>query len=198
MKPPEECYHVRKRQLGFPRHRAAASLKPQARPASKPAAAGFSAASGRGLIEAYSCYGHELSCSVRFSAASGRGLIEAVASASAGLPRPRFSAASGRGLIEAVPTSGRRNACTLPRFSAASGRGLIEACRVATQQTRCAAGFPRHRAAASLKRDGDVDEGPAAGGFPRHRAAASLKHTTRTGASSTHPPVFRGIGPRPH
>ena len=57
--------------------------------------------------------------------------------------------------------------------------------------------FPRHRAAASLKRD--PTETPKAGGkgFPRHRAAASLKQDLRTTPLVSHR-VFRGIGPRPH
>ena len=62
----------------------------------------------------------------RFSAASGRGLIEADFVPMSAITDHGFSAASGRGLIEAekivvAPESG------IERFSAASGRGLIEA-----------------------------------------------------------------------
>ena len=111
-------------QGGFPRHRAAASLK-RRRPGerSHPIAA-FSAASGRGLIEARHpathpatppCFPrHRAAASLKpgrrhaydftylaFSAASGRGLIEAPSSALPSRGGQRFSAASGRGLIEA-------------------------------------------------------------------------------------------------
>ena len=85
----------------FPRHRAAASLKPalSGRPDGF-LSLGFSAASGRGLIEAR--VGRlRVSGGRAFSAASGRGLIEATDSVRAGSASTAFSAASGRGLIEA-------------------------------------------------------------------------------------------------
>ena len=110
---------------GFPRHRAAASLKPPGPSSNRSLLIEFSAASGRGLIEAAS------SCRHRdprrpFSAASGRGLIEASGSPPPS-SRPRsFSAASGRGLIEARGRGGAPAAAEA-EFSAASGRGLIEA-----------------------------------------------------------------------
>ena len=93
-------------------------------------------------------------------------------------------------------------------FSVASGRGLIEAPTQSAASSACRR-FPWHRAAASLKHNGDVDEqllfcrfpwhraaaslkpfdeqvvARLAGGFPWHRAAASLKRTGKTRASVT-------------
>ena len=109
----------------------------------------------------------------RFSAASGRGLIEA------GLPKdrvpvtddgfPRHRAAAS--LKPGVPFSWLE---AINRFSAASGRGLIEARFLVAGQ------FFRER------------------GFPRHRAAASLKRTPLAYRLVSERGVFRGIGPRPH
>ena len=83
-----------------------------------------------------------------FSAASGRGLIEACTGWALLLYRMGFSAASGRGLIEAGTLASM--AAVSMAFSAASGRGLIEATRdILVAAHVC--GFPRHRAAASLK-----------------------------------------------
>ena len=62
----------------------------------------------------------------------------------------------------------------MSRFSAASGRGLIEAWTTELRALPLVWGFPRHRAAASLK--------PRAGG-------------DQTAGQRM---VFRGIGPRPH
>ena len=62
----------------------------------------FSAASGRGLIEANRPRRHAAHVG-QFSAASGRGLIEAWQSAQSSMSTFMFSAASGRGLIEASP-----------------------------------------------------------------------------------------------
>ena len=159
----------------------------------------FSAASGRGLIEAKkrqegrvqseaSFPRHRAAASLNpvemldqlalvrvFSAASGRGLIEAwMHWARYRFTAPVFSAASGRGLIEA------RNIRelapkTVTEFSAASGRGLIEA----MPPTRCQSAAPAFSAASGR---GLIEASSAAssssgvrGSFPRHRAAASLK-----------------------
>ena len=179
----------------FPRHRAAASLKPAAVDHVDEPQRVFSAASGRGLIEATWRPAGGSAPPPTFSAASGRGLIEAPRPASTRgrrsrrFPRHRaaaslkllggpalrpaddpFSAASGRGLIEA-PCRWRSRAGA-GTFSAASGRGLIEA-GLEKSMFRVSLSFPRHRAAASLKR-----QPPA--------------------TVSTPPRVFRGIGPRPH
>ena len=72
----------------FPRHRAAASLKhPAAAVEAVLSAVGFSAASGRGLIEARGGPWFALEAPAGFSAASGRGLIEAGAQCLAGRRR---------------------------------------------------------------------------------------------------------------
>ena len=136
---------------GFPRHRAAASLKPRQLARAQGGAGQFSAASGRGLIEARRWPRNDLGASCSFSAASGRGLIEALTGQETPEVSAEFSAASGRGLIEAAsgagawpPSSrfprhraaaslkrraGRSARSSMPMFSAASGRGLIEAAR---------------------------------------------------------------------
>ena len=80
-------------------------------------------------------------------------------------------------------------------FSAASGRGLIEANAPARGHNGHGTGFPRHRAAASLKPLAETMTRPLLMSFPRHRAAASLKLRP---ADRRIPEVFRGIGPRPH
>ena len=179
---------------GFPRHRAAASLK-HLDPDFFDRRDLFSAASGRGLIEAPAGGARGGRSRASFSAASGRGLIEAplarpsLAPPRAGFPRHRAAASLKRRL--------RRGAAVGDlEFSAASGRGLIEAaagpCPAADP-----GGFPRHRAAASLKRaQGGIHAGFLPG-FPRHRAAASLKRSC-TACPSASGAVFRGIGPRPH
>ena len=58
--------------------------------------------------------------------------------------------------------------------------------------------FPRHRAAASLKRRFLFRSRIRRSRFPRHRAAASLKPRGGTPCWSSYLSVFRGIGPRPH
>ena len=58
--------------------------------------------------------------------------------------------------------------------------------------------FPRHRAAASLKRQPDAAHADHFVGFPRHRAAASLKRARQVIDLPRIKRVFRGIGPRPH
>ena len=108
-----------------------------------------------------------------FSAASGRGLIEAVRDPAQGGQVRRFSAASGRGLIEArqTPACACPVAVRFPRHRAAAslklGQGVV--------YWRVCRRFPRHRAAASLKRRDLVSLQQPVGRFPRHRAAASLK-----------------------
>ena len=173
-----------RRLIGFPRHRAAASLKRRAvsvEPADR-AGSRFSAASGRGLIEAR-----------RSLDARGTGDAR-------GFPRHR-AAASLKPAIS-LPRAHRRNrARGFPRhraaaslklvcrreqhqsvyarwFSAASGRGLIEARHLSWSR--------RHRCMN--------------GGFPRHRAAASLKLVMFRSGPTRYLTVegFRGIGPRPH
>ena len=180
----------------FPRHRAAASLKPPAEPGDGPGLACFP----RHRAAASLKLNNQLILSEnrgKFSAASGRGLIEADAGlrAPAGAGHGAFSAASGRGLIEARRFPTRRPAGRT--FSAASGRGLIEA-RRSPACRRGRTSFPRHRAAASLKlglelaleRD-DLLFSAASG--------RGLIEATNTWCSTGSPwPVFRGIGPRPH
>ena len=132
----------------------------------------FSAASGRGLIEAKGIEEPEWFASQSFPR------HRAAASLKPELVQPRlqvaalFSAASGRGLIEAFSPSGRTT--VVAAFSAASGRGLIEAL---VEKFRGVAEFA---------------------GFPRHRAAASLKPLELLDTYNAQVAVFRGIGPRPH
>ena len=135
--------------------------------------------------------------SFKFSAASGRGLIEASRRRAPGTPPTQaFSAASGRGLIEAGHRKGadpKARPC-FPRHRAAASL-KHPAGQVAAHARR---GFPRHRAAASLKPGavGPVYHEPPR--FPRHRAAASLKLDFREVEPTRAALVFRGIGPRPH
>ena len=58
--------------------------------------------------------------------------------------------------------------------------------------------FPRHRAAASLKRHRHRRRRRPPRVFPRHRAAASLKPVAAFRAGGAPDAFFRGIGPRPH
>ena len=156
--------------MGFPRHRAAASLK--------------------------RCLGQVgLAPAAEFSAASGRGLIEATAPAEPCSQPATFSAASGRGLIEARNRLARLPArLRFPRHRAAASlkRSWDRS------PFRAILGFPRHRAAASLKQDPVGLHLRRGRGFPRHRAAASLKRGHGRGGRSQPRRVFRGIGPRPH
>ena len=207
----------------FPRHRAAASLKHEARAVRYQRVAEFSAASGRGLIEAGGA-ARTAEPKHAFSAASGRGLIEAAPRRPTNCRKVSlaFSAASGRGLIEArlSPTSGASEAWRFPRhraaaslkrgydhwrqresrnvFSAASGRGLIEAAAGVSSATTAHSGFPRHRAAASLK----LHRLPGSRACCRAFSAASGRGLIEAHVGHRlHPPwaaVFRGIGPRPH
>ena len=158
----------------FPRHRAAASLKPGGFNVCREGAVEFSAASGRGLIEARRPP-TRFRAGCRFSAASGRGLIEArQMSETKRMNRQKpFSAASGRGLIEAWCGRPSRGAVAcFPRHRAAASLKL-------TVPSGCSSPrrprFPRHRAAASLKPTCWPRPSGRRRGFPRHRAAASLK-----------------------
>ena len=155
----------------FPRHRAAASLKP---------------------LEAR----RRLAQRLQFSAASGRGLIEAGSARSAAtrpLPRfPRHRAAAS--LKPTVRRALRTLAMGFPRHRAAASLKPEVLERVLDVRVPR---FPRHRAAASLKRGRRRGSGFNQLGFPRHRAAASLKQHAE-GAGRRADGVFRGIGPRPH
>ena len=115
-----------------------------------------------------------------FSAASGRGLIEAAwarttSSPWASFPRHRAAASLKHGdLAEA-----QRAAQGFPRHRAAAS--LKRGFRLDLSDT-LPRGFPRHRAAASLKQGADRLMMQAIRGFPRHRAAASLKRWSPRGA----------------
>ena len=164
---------------GFPRHRAAASLKRAMEGLTVRAAVRFSAASGRGLIEARRSvslvsHGPPFGFPRHRAAASLKRDLEKASYANV---RERFSAASGRGLIEAPAAA--HNGAVRRRFSAASGRGLIEAVLGPGVRHPGLPGFPRHRAAASLKQPAGRKRGDLGSGFPRHRAAASLKRIER-------------------
>ena len=134
----------------FPRHRAAASLKRGVDHRPRGRGRRFSAASGRGLIEAHRpprISGGQPACFPRHRAAASLKLLpvgcspprfvrfprhRAAASLKRSTSRGRwqrrlaFSAASGRGLIEASQQNGPYFSGR-SWFSAASGRGLIEA-----------------------------------------------------------------------
>ena len=180
--------------MRFPRHRAAASLKLTTHLGDAGRDCAFSAASGRGLIEATRMLTRPRRTG-EFSAASGRGLIEASHLVSfpvsiRSFPRHRAAASLKRPDRSILICSGSE-------FSAASGRGLIEAFCPGRLLGR-GASFPRHRAAASLKLTLRYRVGSARWSFPRHRAAASLKHRGIIDADERDVSVFRGIGPRPH
>ena len=202
----------------FPRHRAAASLKRAAGHIVAERRHEFSAASGRGLIEA--------SASGRTPARSRRSFPRHRAAASLkrqrtlarrrpmpGFPRHRAAASLKRVRAERQhrgvagfprhraaaslkPCWPTRRRCAAPAFSAASGRGLIEAGERGADEAR-AESFPRHRAAASLKLSMALGLTRRRIGFPRHRAAASLKPRIER-MEHAEAEVFRGIGPRPH
>ena len=207
--------------MRFPRHRAAASLK---RPAGRPARSRritFSAASGRGLIEAASVRARSHTAQSSFSAASGRGLIEAQGreGRTRALHRfPRHRAAASLKPLAQPFQFGRY--ARFPRHRAAASLKPDRPGRPADRPDR----FPRHRAAASLKLRFLLTAGPVLDRFPRHRAAASLKprgrgrgrrgregrfprhraaaslkrHIGRSRVAARLRDVFRGIGPRPH
>ena len=154
---------------GYPRRKAAASLKQQRRAEPRRAPTALSAAKGRGLIEA---------CGTRATS-----------------PRATpLSAAKGRGLIEA--TAARTARASIAVLSAAKGRGLIEAGE-RRERRRPMAGYPRRKAAASLKRWLPALVSMVRRGYPRRKAAASLKPTLRRRQYAGRV-VIRGERPRPH
>ena len=180
----------------FPRHRAAASLKPGRARSSHPACRRFprhrAAASLKPLelrlaeVQDVGFPRHRAAASLK--PAQWRGLADIVL----------FSAASGRGLIEAHPPP-RTQPPPRPRFPrhrAAASLKLRQRDGASVIRDR----FPRHRAAASLKRDRRLCRDlRRSEGFPRHRAAASLKrHRRPAPLDGRRSDVFRGIGPRPH
>ena len=89
------------RQGGFPRHRAAASLKRGSGRFPQVPDSLFSAASGRGLIEATSPAAPGTSKSASFPRHRAAASLKLTRCPVEGHGQGKFSAASGRGLIEA-------------------------------------------------------------------------------------------------
>ena len=175
---------------------------------------------GRGLIEARPGAGCEVETCRPFSAAAAAASLKPVRHRGRTAARRPFSAAAAAASLKRVAAGG--SAGRGGPFSAAAAAASLKHGHPRRRRDDESAGFPRHRAAASLKRrragrprfrrrgfprhraaaslkpPRPLPRGGGRRRFPRHRAAASLKQLIEPDVYPQPGEVFRGIGPRPH